>query len=407
MSVTVATGENRVISMKKQTGCGVPAATGAGATILHRSPGGFSFTDETEGVSIPTSNSLGQPDPMEEGMFRVSGQLPSPMLLGAHSEIDESIARRDFTAGPTTTASAGDEITTQNGNQFVRAAGGGESFLTDGWLAGMSFPAANLPDAANNDINLTVTAVAATVLTVAETLVDNAVGDADAVLAMPGHYTFNPTTARTKNYFTIDDYDLEPDQSTRLEDVVWTGMSVSIPGGSNPATVQYTGIGRNGTPLETVESPWFTTPTEPTVRGLASPVGTVFIDGVVSAVITDASFNIDWQAEGRDAVGSQLIIDIFYGKPTVGGSFTAIRIDNALQKKAKAATRISILFRIEEAGTDPKDFKSFYFPKCRIGVSKGDDEKATPETITFSAEHQTGVTGGFDGTFLFQDSTLS
>src|SRR3990172_4602284 len=140
----------------------------------------------------------------------------------------EATLRGTWAAGATFTSGAGSEITS-NTTSFTRAGAG--SWITDGFRVGDIVRWVNLADAGNLLKNFRITALTATVMTVAEAVIANATPDATATGTVTGKKLLIPNTRATiiKRSFTTDLHFSQTDFSRILKRLRFRRMSINPP----------------------------------------------------------------------------------------------------------------------------------------------------------------------------------
>ncbi|MFZ3286543.1 MAG: phage tail tube protein [Telluria sp.] len=384
MSIEFGTAKQTRIA--RQTAKGTLAAAGAAtAKIMRRETSTFelvkeSYTTESEMTSKRQLTSS------RHGVKTVNGKLAGILSPGTYADPLSAVLLRDFAA---VTAIAGASITIAGTGPYTvtRAAG---SFLTDGIKIGMvvrltagTFAAGNL----NN--NLFVTGVAALVLTVtvlnASTL--TAEGPiAAATVTVPGKVTYVPETGHTNLYYTVEEWYPTAAVSERNKDVKFTAANISLPGSGN-AKIDFTAIGLDQTADTTV---LFTAPTaESTTESLAAANGVLLVNGASVAVVTDLSVNIDGKGAAADGVvGTNVRPDVFMGKITVSGSFTAYFEGGTIPDLFRNETSTSIVSALAAGSAAAADFMTIAMTSVKLNSSSPDDsETGLKRQYSFTATY--------------------
>ena len=228
-----------------------------------------------------------------------------------------------------------------SGSTYTSAAT--ENFVTDGIVVGQKVMVSGFSNSENNGMK-TVTAVAALVLTVAETLVDES-PPANAIIS--GAYLRNGTTEKS--------YSIERKHDDITEFFGFLGMVVNtleltiaanaaVTGGfeftGKSAALAQATIGTGG--------PDAATTTE--VMDALSNVGTIEEGGVaLSLMIQEISISVANNVRGIPAVGTLGAADIGVGKCDITGTLNVMFADDSLYDKYLANTATSLTFTITDA----------------------------------------------------------
>lgn len=413
MSV-IATGVNKVLTIKKQAGLGNYTTTAiSGGQNLRRVTSTLDKKKATyASKEIKPSQQVSD---FRHGVVSVDGTISGEASVGTYQMLVESICRQavqtavvstgetDIVSASTTGASG--TMTTTAGN-----------FLTDGLKVGMVVRAAGFTTTAtgNNATNMLITAISASgkVLTVTRL-------DGSAVIAKTetgsvtfteqGKHTYIPQTSQTRDYYSIEHWFGDINQSELFTDCVVTQMDVKLPA-SGMAGMDFQIKGLNMTP-GTAEA--FSSPTAvSTGSNLAAANGVLYLAGAAVALITGMNFSVKGgHTTVGGVVGSNVEPDIFPGTVTVDGQVTVLFQDATIRDYFLNETEVSIVAVFTAANTATADFMSFTFPRVKMGgASKDDGEKGLVMTMPFTAlENVNGGTGkdGFATTIMIQDSKFA
>jgi hypothetical protein len=221
----------------------------------------------------------------------------------------------------------------------------------------------------NNSMNLRITALTATVMTVAETLTLNAVADTAFTITRPGRKLIQSGTL-IKRYFTVDEYEVDIDLSQVMQDFVWGSMRIGMaPNGL--LTFDPGGIGTGHLTAGTIAtSPSLTAPVATIGVPLSVVDATVRINGVDVVELTSLDITIDISPMSPDVFGSGSIKygpDVFTGQMGIGINFTALRKDLQFLQDFAAETQYSIHILAVENEAEPKDFMSIFLGNLTLG----------------------------------------
>lgn len=383
--MSIETGIARQIRWKRQGAKGSLAGTSNGQ-IQRRNSGKFALKKDaytTEAEMTEKQQLLSN----RHGAQLVDGSIDGILSPGTFSDLLSSVLRKDF-AAVTAITGAGLTIAGAGPTYTVTRAAG--SFLTDdikvGHVVRLTVGALN---AANISKNLLVTAVVAAALTVMPVNGVALVAEgpiAGCTVTVQGKVSMVPATGHTTHYYTVEDWNPSVPFSTRNRDVRFGAANLSLPGSGN-ATIALTAQGLAQT---TDSAVYFTAPTaETTSDALVAASGLLLVNGVSQAIVTDLSISIDGKLQPADpVVGSNTRPDIFRGKVTVTGSFTAYFDSATLYDLFVAETEISLL-QVLTAGTEAAaEFMAFTLPAIKLNSADGDDaETGQKRTYSFTATY--------------------
>jgi hypothetical protein len=357
-----------VVAYKAQTALGSPA-TGAAGTVL-RVAGGTGGQLTKAATESNEVRSDGMRARGRHGIQKTAASWNAEVSLGSWEPIAEAIMRDTWTPTPlviteTSGAPALASITT-TANAIVCGAG---SWITAGLRVGDVVVLTNHTTAGNNSRNLRITALTATTMTVAETLTVNAVADTAFTVTRPGKKLIQSGTL-IKRYFTVDEYEVDIDQSQVMQDFVWGAMRIGMaPNGL--LTFDPSGIGTgymSGNSSAT--SPILTAPVATTGIPMSVVDATVRINGVDVIELTSLDITLDISPMSPDVFGSGQIKygpDVFTGQMGIGINFTALRKDLVFLQDFAAETQYAIQIIAVENEAEPKDFMSIYIGNLTLG----------------------------------------
>lgn len=293
-----------------------------------------------------------------------------------------------------TTTAAGDGYTVVAATKTItRGAGGGESFLVDGYHIGEVI---NLPDgvAANRGKNFTLVDVTATTLVVSETITDDAGPNVtgEQIIVPGGIATFQKTlAAKQKPYWTIEDRhpSMTVPESIVQHGVVFDSMSID----QTPTDVYDMTFGTIGKDFAKLTgatvpagAPYFTNEIDMDqfIEVFGGVDLKVIIDGVSYCEVTSFSMQISNNSTGVDAFcrddhaqqGS--IAKVSFGKLSAAGSFTLLLEAGAIfdHFDNEELIPITLFFQsatLDAGRDDAPEFISIHFPHCKINGYTTDD----------------------------------
>ena len=336
--MATASGINKVVSYKKETSFGTLPSPTTGGQTLRRVSSTFNLTKETyQSEEIRTDYQLVD---FRHGVRSVEGSISGELSAGTYADFLASALARNWTAatpsalGSTTIASVGGTYT------ITRTTG---SWLTDTVRVGNVIRLTGFATA-NNNANLLVIALTATVATVVAL---NNVKLTPETVASGGTYkvqgktTYAPTTGHTDDSYTFEEWYADIGQSE-----VTVGNKVNTVGIALPATglttVDLSFMGQDLAKRGT--SQFFTTPTAQNSNGIFAAVnGALIVNGAPVALVTGANFNINRNMTSEAVVGSNIKPEIYEGRIIVDGDFTTLYQDGTFAGYFDNETEISLV----------------------------------------------------------------
>lgn len=405
--MAITEGSSTYFAYKKE---GTPNTeeTGAGGAILRRVTGTLDL--EKAEVTSAEKRTDFQEVNVTHGTRSVSWSVNGELYGGDYEELLAAICRRDFTAISAINAGAGEEYTIASG--VLTRAGG--SFISDGALTGLVGRLTDMTVTGNNSRNLLITSVAATTAGIVAidggaAVANDATADDNAVLTIPGKYTFIPESAHTSDTFTIERYDSKTDTSQ----VGW-GCKVGVVDISiqpdTPPSVSFSGLGINRREYESGSAPSLTSPTAAGTGSLmAAAIGYIRLNGSAVAVVTSADISIDLGISNQPIVGANVSPDVFYGRAAqVTGSLNILREGVTVENIFDDETEVELNLIVAAPGSEPRAFYNFFMPRVKLTSANVDDPDG-PAIITasFRALKKAATTGYPATTLLIQDSSVS
>jgi hypothetical protein len=370
------------IVYKKQTALGTPAS-GSGGQILRRETGTFSKKKDTYSANEMVSHQQHTGDTF--GVGRTDGSIAGVLSPDTYSDLLASLLRKDLVA---TAAVTGLSITIAGAGPFTLTRGTG-SWLTDGVKIGdVGRLTAGTFTGVARDINVIVTNVTATVLTVVvpngKTLA--AQGPvASATFTVMGRKTWTPISGQTKDWYTFEEWFSDASLSRLWPDTMVASAEISIPATGNVAiTLSTLGLSRSKGAVQVL-----TTPTVETTTGiLAAANSYIMVNGARTLIATSMTFTIDSQDEhGEPVIGSNAISDVVLGSIKVSGTFTLVHNDESTSNLFDNETAINIVAAVFMDNSDTADFVSFVMPRVKVfGDDIDDGKKQLVATYPFTAE---------------------
>ena len=400
--MATASGINKVVSYKKETSFGTLPSPTTGGQTLRRVSSTFNLTKETyQSEEIRTDYQLVD---FRHGVRAVEGSISGELSAGTYADFLASALARNWTAatpsalGSTTIASVGGKYT------ITRTTG---SWLTDTVRVGNVIRLTGFATA-NNNVNLLVIALTATVATVVALngikLTNETVASGGAFVAT-GKTTYAPTTGHTDDSYTFEEWYADIGQSE-----VTVGNKVNTVGIALPATGLTTvDLSFMGQDLkQRGVSQFFTSPSAQNSNGIFAAVnGALIVNGAPVALVTGANFNINRNMTSEAVVGSNIKTEIYEGRIIVDGDFTTLYQDGTFAGYFDKETEISLVVALTANSLPNSEFMSFTIPRLKLSTdTKDDGEKGIVSSNSFQALKGFGANGFEATTLMIQDSTL-
>lgn len=368
--MAVAQGIYKVVSYKKQTGIGA-AASGAGGTQVRRETATFEKMKDTYDANEIVSHQ--QDTGVAYLVSKTQGEINGVLSAGSYAPLLASLLRAAFTSG---VAITGMSITIAGAGPYTLTRGSG-SYLTDGYKVGdvVRITAGTYTGVAR-DINLVVTALTATVMTV---VVPNgkalsAQGPiATSTITVMNKKATVPSTGQANDYYTFEEWMPDATLSRVYSDVQIASADISIPP-SAAASVKLAllGLGRTKGAAQILTAP----AAAPTTAVLSAVNGVVLVNAAQTIIATSLSLKIDGQLQhGEAVIGSKTISDITKGDVKVSGTFSVLKQDETHANLFDNETACGITAVLFADGTDTSDFISFNVPAVKLTKDQLDDGK--------------------------------
>jgi len=353
------------VAHKVQSALGTQAS-GASAEKI-RTAGGNGAKLAKAAVESNEVRSDGMRQRGRHGTQKTNSDYMAELSIGSHDTLIEAIMRGTWDSTPLVLTEADFTSLTTGANTIVLASG---NPITLGLrVHDVIILTEQDTSTTNNSKNLRITGLSATTITVAETLVVNAVADTNITITRPGKRIVNPTTL-VKRYFTLEEYENDIDQSTLLTDFVWGNMKFSMspnglimadPGGIGTGQIEVKATG---------SSPFFTSPTLTTAAPLSVVDATIRLNGVDMVELTSFDLTVNIGPSAPDVFGSGAIKyapDVFTGQMAVSMNLSMLRKDLAHLSAFIAETVYSLHILAVENESEPKSFVSIAVPNFTLG----------------------------------------
>ncbi len=397
--MTVAQGIQKQIAYKKQASGLGTAESGSGGQLIRRETASFQTTKDTYSSNEIVSH---QQHTGDTHGVRSSTATLNGLLSGlTYKDFFSSLLRKAWAA---TSDITGLSVTIAGSGPYT-ITDGSATFLTDGikigdviQLAGGSLAAANA------GVNLLVTAVTETVVTVIVVNGDSLTAEgpiASVTMSVPGQKVYVPTSSHTNDYYTFEEWFGDLSRSHLYQDIQIGSAEVNVPATGNVAVnFNLIGLGYRAKSGSQV----LTSPTAETGSNIVSSVaGAVLVGGTEYTAITSARVLIDGQiTSGEAVIGSNYRPDNQRGRIRVSGSFTALYEGDTLAEPFDNETATTLVLVLADDNTAGADFVTLSMSKVKIFSDDADDgEKQIVRTYNFVAE-----INGDGGAALANDETI-
>lgn len=367
---------------------------------------------DTDGYQLRLNSSPGLtlarptilPGELRRDQLQAMGRLGSRSVGGGYNAdisadpaldvIWEALWRSTWAAALTLTSSEMTSITIANQNQIVASAG---SWLTEGIRVGDIVRLTDTDEEANDNLNLIVTAVTASTITVygegsATPLTDNAVADTGFTLTRLRKLA-NAATP-TKRTFYVEEYYQDIDESLVNGGQKWaTFRIIGSPDGM--ATVELGLVGASQSRLESGAAPYFTDPSVGSNPGLAFADAQILLNG--SPLLTATAFELsgDLNASTLPVIGSTVSPGVFDNTKVLTGSLSILREDLARVASFGSEAELQLAILLQEPTGTPKKAVSFFLPRIKFTGASAPigEEGGMVETLPFIVGAQAASTG--------------
>lgn len=357
---------NGYVAFKAQSALG-SQASGSSAAIIPQAGGQGGRLSKT-----PIEDPIIRRDAMQirgrHGSQRTSGTYNSTIALGQIDPILAAIMRANYSSANLQLTQADFTSLTTGANTIVLASG---SPISLGLRVHDVIRITNqATSTANNNKNLRITGLSSTTITVAETLVVNAVADTSCEITRTGRTLINSAAgALVKPYFTIEEHEYDLDQSELFTDCVFNRLRISMAAdGVLTTEIGWTGTGQFQA-LASGSSPHFTSPTEPSNLSMAALEATLRVGTTDIIDLTSFDITIDLQSSAPAVTGpSKYAPDVFLGTQMISMNLTTLRKDMLDVADFIAETQCSLHLLATENESEPKDFFSLAVPNFTYGA---------------------------------------
>lgn len=345
-----------------QSGFGT-GATGSGGKII-RQTGGTQGKLTKAAIQSKEIRQDAQPTKGRHGMqTAVGGPYSTELSLQSGDDIMQAILRGTWDT----------EITLTN-SDFTSLTYGAHSIIfnsgnpiTKGIRVNDVIELTVAEDSVNHNINLRVTGLNATTITVAETLTIDASADTTAVLKRRGRKTIMPAAGSLVNrYFTVEEWESDIALSRVFQDCFWKSGKFSMaPNGLIMFEPSWVGSGAMS--VNNTATPILTTPTLVTSVPMAALDCTLRLGGVDVADISSFDLTIDNGAVAPAVVGSKTSPTVLPGLNQVSMNLTILQKDMSYISGFLNETGYSLSLKCVPNMAEPKDFININVPNFTLG----------------------------------------
>lgn len=384
-----------------QSGIGVPA-TGAGGTII-RQTGGTPGKLSKAAIQSKEIRQDAQPVKGRHGMqTAVGGPYQMELSIQSCDQMIQGAMRGTWDSEITKTQADFTSLTT-GAHTIVLASG---NPITLGFRVNDVIQCLNLADAANNSTNFRITALSATTITVAETLVVNAVADTTCSIIRRGRKVINPAAGALVNrYFTIEEYESDIGGSRLFNDCFWKSFKFSMqPNGLVMFEPSWVGT---GTFAAATSAAVLTSPTLIANPPMAALDATLRLGGVDVADITAFDLTFDNGAVAPAVVGSKVSPTVLPGLNQVSMNLTILQKDMTYISGFLNETGYSLSLKCVDNMAEPKNFISINVPNFTLGGADVSPMSTAGGARTVSIAVPNALIGHDPTGLGFDDTTIS
>jgi hypothetical protein len=389
-------GRDITVAFKQEDTFGEKPATN-GATFFRINSGGLSLSKGT--IQSGENRRDGMTTRARHGAKTVSGQYVADLSLGTFDALIEAAFRGTYAPSLVVDeATGGLTSVTTTANTIVAAAG---SWITAGLRVGDVVMSSNFADAENNDRLIRITGVTATTVTVAETLIPNAVPDTGFTLTRPKKLL----QAKVARSFSVEEAEENVDVSEVFKGVRIGRLQIQLQP-NNMIVLTFGAVGQDAEVLEAGASPYFVSPTETVTIGMTAVECGIRLGSGDVIDLTALTIDLNLNASGVEVIGSTITPEVFTNNAQITGSVTMLKKDAALQKAFLAEDQLS-LHLLALSPENDLDFCSFFLGNFSLGsFSKSDIGSDNGRTQSFDLLIGKDARGGaYDPTMIkFQTS---
>lgn len=331
--VPIAQGQNVRISFEVEDVMGVTNGSPA-MTLLRTTKRNINLKKAI--LRSEEINTNGQVNFLRHGMKSVDGAFEAELATQSYDGIFEPLFGDDWEA--ITVAGSPNLQATASTKRYTRAAG---SFVTDGFRAGDIIIAAGFTSGTNNGLK-TVTAVASSTLTVAETLVDEA-STSGRTIALKGKRLDAGTRIDT---LTIERAFTDIEQYQVFNGVTLNSAEINI----QPENIVKLTLGLLGMSAAAMATSELDDPdtTGMDTQPIAAFEGAIYEGGAIIGIVTALTISMARNRNLTGVVGSQVSPQVFTGTLVTTGTLSAFFFDETLYNKFVDETESSVFCKLAD-----------------------------------------------------------
>lgn len=367
-----------------------PGATGG--QILRRVSS--SLTVEKDTYQSEEINSHRQLADFRHGVRRVTGGITGELSPGTYAAPIEACMRGTWDV--TAVSKTATEFTSiaASASASTLTAGGGDP-MAEGFRVGDVLRLTDASEAANNGVNFVITefsGVSNRTIHVSPAPTEMT-ADTAFTIAGTGGTLIIPSSGHVSRKFAIEIWNQDVDVARLFTEYRFGGFNVQLPP-TGIATIEFTGMGRDGVNFAAGTAPFFTAPDPETTTGLVAAVnGLLQVNGVTKAVVTGANIQLEMNPEGEPVIGSDLVPEIFLGRSLVTGEMTAFFEDVELLDAFLDEEEISLLIYLTTSSSGTSDALTFFLPRIKLGGASVDTSGEAGQTMTIPFQALKSSTG--------------
>lgn len=345
-----------------ETVFGTPATITTGQAIRRVSsslaPNKESFTSNEVRSDMQISD-------VRHGMRSAKGAIEGELSIQTYDALFEAAFGGTWAAGVSTSPTdfaTGVTIATSGTTSTLTFAGSG-SLLTKGFKIGDIVRATGLTNPANNNINLRIVALTATVMTVYPAITATAQQATGWTLAVAQKKLLLGTTKRS---FSIEHVFNDIDVSELFTGCRINGVSIKIPP-NGMVTTTFDVLGQNTVVKTGANSPYFTPVTAAPNTGIVSGLnGAARIAGQELGIITSLDFAFTNNMSVAGVVGSNVSPDVFQGRKVATGNVSVYLQDETLINAFLNETEIDLVAQLLTSTGTPQDFLTLSMQRVKF-----------------------------------------
>lgn len=363
----------------------------SGAQILRRVSSSLALSKETyQSAEIRSDRQISD---YRHGVRRVQGNIAGELSPLTYGDFFQAASRGTWEAAVSKTESDFTSVEADNTASTFTFAGGNP--VTEGFRVGHILRFTSLTETANNSKNFVITGFGGSSNRTVSVYPAPTTMSTDSAfnVASIGKRLAVPSSSFVSRKFAVEIYNEDISVARLFTECRVGGFNVQLPP-TGMSTVDFSMMGRNMTMYEGTDSPFFTSPTDPTSTQLLTAVnGLLRVGGSTIAVVTGLNIQMELNPSADPVVGSNLVPEIFLGRANVSGQMTAMFQDGDLINDFINETELELLAYLEGSNDDAAQAMTFYLPRIKLGGADPatDGEGGQSITIPFMALKSTAT----------------